>query len=52
MPVAPAVIARNENGVAIRATRITTPMRLDGRLDEPFYEQVTPITEYVPAGPA
>ena len=42
MPVAPAVIARNERGVTVRATRITTPMTIDGRLDEAVYSQVPP----------
>ena len=42
----PEVRARNEKGVTIRATRITTPMRLDGRLDEAFYEQIRPIAAF------
>jgi hypothetical protein len=46
IPVAPAVIARNASGVTIRATRITTPLRIDGRLDEAVYEQVAALTEF------
>ena len=51
MPVAPAVIGRNERGVTVRATRITTPMVIDGRLDEPVYEQVRAITEFEQQAP-
>ena len=34
IPVAPEVIASNEAGVAVRATRINTPLIIDGQLDE------------------
>jgi len=44
VPIAPAVVARNERGVTVRATRISSPMTIDGRLDEPVYEVVPPIT--------
>ena len=47
----PAVIARNERGVTVRATRITTPMTIDGRLDEAVYAQVPAITEFVQQEP-
>ena len=49
--MAPAVIARNERGVTVRATRITTPMIIDGRLDEAVYAQVPAITEFVQQEP-
>ena len=45
------VIARNERGISIRATRITTPMRIDGRLDEEVYRQVPAITEFIQQEP-
>ena len=51
VPIAPQVFARNENGVTIRATRITTPLRIDGRLDEEVYGQVLPVTEFVQQEP-
>lgn len=51
VPLAPSVIARNERGVTVRATRITTPMTIDGRLDEPVYEQVQAITEFAQQEP-
>ena len=47
-PVAPASVSRNAQGRAtLRATRITEPLRIDGRLDEPAYEQVQPIGDFV-----
>ena len=51
LPVAPAVIARNERGVTVRATRIATPMTIDGRLDEDVYTQLPAITEFVQQEP-
>ena len=51
IPIAPEVVARNENGVTIRATRISAPLNADGRLDEEVYEQVKPITEFVQQEP-
>ena len=51
LPVAPAVIARNERGVTVRATRISTPMTIDGRLDEAVYTQVPAITEFLQQEP-
>ncbi len=51
MPVAPAVLARNDRGVTVRAMRITTPMTIDGRLDEAVYSQVPSITEFVQQEP-
>ncbi|MEQ1909185.1 MAG: DUF5916 domain-containing protein [Vicinamibacterales bacterium] len=51
IPVAPEVIARNEAGVAVRATRISVPMLIDGQLDESVYSQVKPMTEFVQQDP-
>ena len=51
LPIAPAVVARNDRGVTVRATRITTPMAIDGRLDEAIYTQVPAITEFVQQEP-
>ena len=51
-PVAPAVISRDASGRAtIRAVRLTEPLRLDGRLDEPFYESVTSISDFIQQEP-
>jgi hypothetical protein len=51
-PVAPAVISRDESGRAtIRAVRLTTPMRLDGALDEAVYTSVPPISDFIQVEP-
>jgi TolB-like protein len=47
-PVAPAVINRDAEGRAtVRATRLTEEIRLDGRLDEPVYQTVPALTDFV-----
>ncbi|HUR35748.1 MAG TPA: DUF5916 domain-containing protein [Vicinamibacterales bacterium] len=51
LPVAPAVIAGNRAGVTVRATRIATPLIIDGQLDDRAYREVTPITEFVQQDP-
>src|SRR5262245_3286412 len=51
-PVAPAVIARDATGRAtVRAVRVTTPMRIDGALDEPLYASVPPISDFIQQEP-
>src|SRR4249919_4008076 len=51
-PISPAVISRDESGRAtIRAVRVTTPMRIDGRLDEPLYTSVPPISDFIQQEP-
>ncbi|MGE4055626.1 MAG: DUF5916 domain-containing protein, partial [Vicinamibacterales bacterium] len=37
--------------VVVRATRVSGPMNVDGRLDESVYETVPPITEFVQQEP-
>ena len=47
-PVAPATVARDAAGrVTMRATRLTEPLRLDGRLDEGPYEVVPPVEGFL-----
>ena len=46
IPSAPDVFGRNKSGITIRATRINSPLKIDGHLDEAVYEQVKPITEF------
>ena len=47
-PVAPEVVARDEQGrTTVRATRLTEPIRLDGRLDEAVYESLQSITDFI-----
>ncbi len=51
-PIAPAVIARDASGRAtIRAVRITTPLRVNGRLDESLYIGVPPISDFIQQEP-
>jgi hypothetical protein len=52
-PVPPEVVSRGENGrVVIRATRLSQPLRVDGRLDEEVYSQVPPISDFIQTLPA
>ena len=46
------VLTRDASGFTVRATRITTPMTIDGRLDEAVYAQVPAITEYIQQEPS
>jgi hypothetical protein len=47
-PVAPQVVSRDAEGLAtVRATRLPGPLRLDGQLDEPVYDDVQYITDFV-----
>ena len=47
-PRPPAVVARDAQGRAtVRAVRLATGLRLDGRLDEPVYGAVPAITDFV-----
>ena len=51
-PVPPHVINRGGDGRAtIRASKLTAPLQLDGRLDEPVYETVEPLTGFVQSMP-
>jgi hypothetical protein len=51
IPSAPEVIARNEAGVTVRATRIAAPLAIDGVLSEEVYASVRSITEFVQQDP-
>ena len=47
-PVAPATVTRDVAGrVTMRATRLPQPLRLDGVLDEGFYEIVPPVDGFL-----
>jgi hypothetical protein len=51
-PAFPAVINRDAAGNAtIRATRLDSPLDLDGLLDEPVYQQVPPLDEFIQSLP-
>ena len=48
----PAVQTRGADGqVTVRATRVTTPPRIDAVLDEEVYSRVTPITGFIQQEP-
>ena len=52
IPIAPETISRDASGGAtIRAVRLTTPLQLDGRLDEAIYTSVPPISDFIQAEP-
>ena len=52
-PLPPAVIARDgAGGVTVRATRVDEPLRIDGRLDEPVYGRVRPMSDFIQNDPA
>ena len=40
-----------DGAVTVRATRIDTPIRLDGRLDEEVYRRIPPITDFIQQEP-
>ena len=47
-PVPPAIVARDEQGRStVRAVPLAEGLRLDGRLDEPVYREVPPLTGFV-----
>ena len=51
-PLPPAVISRDAAGRAtIRAVRLTTPLRLDGQLDEGVYQSVPSLSGFIQAEP-
>ncbi len=49
--VDPVMIRDADGKITIRATRITTPLRIDGRLDDAAYREVPTITEFVQQEP-
>ncbi len=51
-PLAPAVISRDEMGrVTLRATRVTEPIVLDGKLDDPPYARVPSVSDFIQQEP-
>jgi hypothetical protein len=51
-PALPQTLARNEQGRAtIRAVRVTAPMHVDGKLDEPIYTAVQPASDFIQMEP-
>ena len=51
-PAPPTSIARDVEGKAtIRATRVATPIGIDGQLDESLYGSVTPVSDFIQVEP-
>ena len=51
-PTLPATIVRDDRGLAtVRAVRVTTPMRIDGRLDEDVYTRLLPASDFIQMEP-
>ena len=51
-PIAPEVITRDDRGNAtVRAVRLRQPIRLDGQLDEAFYEITPSISDFIQSVP-
>ena len=51
-PTLPFTISRDDQGRAtVRAVRVTTPMRIDGQLDEAIYTQVQPASDFIQMEP-
>jgi len=51
-PSAPEVMVRDDEGrITLRATCLTEPIVLDGKLDEPVYSQVKAITDFIQQEP-
>ncbi len=51
-PTLPDTINRDDDGRAtVRAVRVTTPIRVDGKLDEAVYEQIHPASNFIQMEP-
>jgi len=51
-PVSPAIIARDAQGqMTIRALRLTSPLRIDGQVDESAYDGLDPISDFIQMEP-
>ena len=51
-PVAPEVIARDDDGHAtVRAIRLASPLRVDGKLDEEIYQRERPFGGFIQVTP-
>ena len=46
-PVAPAVITREGGQATMRAIRLLAGIQVDGRLDEPVYDAVAPVSDFI-----
>lgn len=50
-PMSPDVILRVNGTLTVRATRVREPITMDGRLDDPVYAEVRPVSDFVQQEP-
>ncbi|MDX1568300.1 MAG: carbohydrate binding family 9 domain-containing protein, partial [Longimicrobiales bacterium] len=51
-PLPPETVSRTEEGeVTLRASRVTGGIEVDGQLDEPFYQQTEPVSNFIQTVP-
>jgi len=51
-PLAPEVMVRDDEGrITVRATRLAEPIVFDGKLDDPVYSRVKPLTGFIQQEP-
>ncbi len=51
-PSLPSTVARDDQGhVTVRAVRLSSPLRVDGALDEELYRSATPISDFIQVDP-
>ncbi len=50
-PAGPLLVREPDGRVIVRATRITEPIRIDGRLDEAVYGEIPPVTDFIQQEP-
>ncbi len=51
-PALPPPSPRDAQGrLSLRATRLTAPLRIDGKLDEPVYASVAPVSDFIQMEP-
>jgi hypothetical protein len=48
---APSIVRDDQGRATITATQLPAPLRLDGRIDEPIYDRVVPISDFVQTEP-
>src|SRR5690349_9158211 len=52
-PAPPEVVSRDQAGRAtVRAIRLASPLRVDGRLDEEVYSSTTAISDFIQTEPS
>src|SRR5687768_1260442 len=50
-PAGSLLVRAPDGRTSVRATRISEPMRIDGRLDEAVYREIPPVTDFIQQEP-